>query len=35
VVQVTFITADGARVAIEGADGARLLEVGQGAGMPL
>jgi ferredoxin len=35
VVQVTFITADGARVAIDGADGARLLEVGQGAGMPL
>jgi ferredoxin len=35
VVQVTFITADGARLAVEGAEGARLLEVGQGAGMPL
>ena len=35
VVQVTFITADGARIAVEGAEGARLLEVGQGAGMPL
>lgn len=34
-VQVTFITADGARIAVEGAEGARLLEVGQGAGMPL
>jgi len=35
VVQVTFISADGARLAAQGADGARLLEVAQGAGMPL
>jgi ferredoxin len=35
VVRVTFITDDGARVAAEGADGARLLEVGQAAGLPL
>jgi ferredoxin len=35
VVRVTFITGDGARVAAEGAEGARLLEVGQAAGMPL
>ena len=35
VIQVTFITADGERVAVEGAEGARLLEVGQGAGMAL
>jgi ferredoxin len=35
VVRVTFITEDGARVVAEGAEGARLLEVGQAAGMPL
>jgi ferredoxin-2, mitochondrial len=35
VVEVTFITADGARVVAKGAQGARLLEVGQAAGMPL
>ncbi len=34
-VQVTFISADGARLAVQGAEGARLLEVAQGAGMPL
>jgi ferredoxin len=32
---VTFITPDGDRVAADGAAGARLLEVGQDAGMPL
>ncbi len=35
VVQVTFITAEGARVTAEAAEGTRLLELGQGAGMPL
>jgi ferredoxin len=35
VVQVTFITDDGARVVAEGAEGSRLLEVGQAAGMSL
>ena len=35
VVQVTFITAEGARISVESAEGARLLEVGQGAGLPL
>lgn len=35
VVQVTFITAEGGRTAVECSAGARLLEVGQGAGMPL
>jgi ferredoxin-2, mitochondrial len=34
-VKVSFITAEGDRVAAEGAEGARLLEVAQGAGMPL
>lgn len=34
-VQVTFVTAEGARVFAEGAEGAVLLEVAQGAGMPL
>ena len=34
-VKVCFVTADGARVAAEGAEGARLLEVAQAAGMPL
>ncbi len=34
-VRVTFITAEGARVSTEAAEGARLLEVGQGAGLPL
>lgn len=34
-VTVTFITADGARVAAEAAAGERLLEVGQRAGLPL
>ncbi|MFA7604248.1 MAG: 2Fe-2S iron-sulfur cluster-binding protein [Novosphingobium sp.] len=34
-VRVTFITAEGARVSAEAADGARLLEAGQAAGMPL
>ncbi|RPF72350.1 2Fe-2S iron-sulfur cluster-binding protein [Aurantiacibacter spongiae] len=32
---VTFITRDGNRVAVEAAPGDRLLEVGQRAGMPL
>jgi ferredoxin len=32
---VTFITAEGGRSAVEAAEGARLLEVAQGAGMPL
>jgi ferredoxin len=35
VVRVNFITADGGRIAAEAAEGARLLEVGQAAGMPL
>ena len=35
VVQVTFITADGARLAVESAEGTRLLEIGQGAGLSL
>jgi len=35
VVRVTFITNDGARVVAEGAEGTRLLEVGQAAGMAL
>ena len=34
-VAVTFITADGDRVATQGDEGARLLEVGQAAGLPL
>ncbi|HEX7751394.1 MAG TPA: 2Fe-2S iron-sulfur cluster-binding protein [Novosphingobium sp.] len=34
-VEVTFVTAEGARVRAEAAVGARLLEVAQGAGMPL
>lgn len=34
-VGVTFVTAEGARVRAEGAEGVRLLEVAQGAGMPL
>jgi ferredoxin-2, mitochondrial len=34
-VQVTFITPEGTRTAVEAADGARLLEIGQGAGMQL
>ena len=34
-VAITFITADGDKVFAEAAEGARLLEVGQGAGMPL
>lgn len=34
-VGVTFVTAEGARVRREGAEGARLLEVAQAAGMPL
>jgi ferredoxin len=32
---VTFITAEGHRVAADATEGAQLLEVGQGAGMPL
>lgn len=34
-VAVTFITAEGVRVVAEAAEGARLLEVAQAAGMPL
>lgn len=34
-VKVRFITAEGGRVEAEGAEGARLLEVAQAAGMPL
>ncbi|MDR2858419.1 MAG: 2Fe-2S iron-sulfur cluster binding domain-containing protein [Novosphingobium sp.] len=34
-VRVNFITAEGARIAAEGAAGSRLLEVGQAAGMSL
>lgn len=34
-VRVTFVTADGKRVAAEGQAGSRLLELAQGAGMPL
>lgn len=34
-VNVSFITAEGARVSAEAAPGTRLLEVAQGAGMPL
>lgn len=34
-VKVAFITAEGARVAAEGTENARLLEVAQAAGMPL
>lgn len=34
-VKVTFITAQGDRIAAEGAEGRSLLEVGQAAGMPL
>lgn len=34
-IKINFITADGRRVAAEGAVGARLLEVGQAAGMAL
>jgi len=35
VVAVTFITAEGEKVAAEAAEGTRLLEVAQAAGMPL
>ena len=34
-IEVVFVTEEGARVTANAADGARLLEVGQGAGMPL
>ena len=34
-VDVTFVTAEGQSVTREGAVGARLLEIGQAAGMPL
>jgi len=34
-VGVTFVMAEGARIRADGAEGARLLEVGQAAGMPL
>ncbi len=34
-VRVTFVTAEGQRVAAEGQAGSRLLEVAQAAGMPL
>ena len=34
-VAVTFVTAAGERVAAQGTEGARLLEVAQGCGMPL
>ncbi|MFM5931638.1 MAG: 2Fe-2S iron-sulfur cluster-binding protein [Novosphingobium sp.] len=34
-IRVTFITPDGAQVSAEADSGTRLLEVGQGAGMPL
>lgn len=34
-VNVSFITAEGAKVSAEAAPGTRLLEVAQGAGMPL
>jgi ferredoxin len=34
-VKVTFITAQGARIAAEGQPGSRLLELGQNAGLPL
>jgi ferredoxin len=34
-IKVGFITVEGARVAAEGAEGARLLEVAQAIGMPL
>lgn len=34
-VKVVFVTAEGARVEAEGAEGTSLLEAGQGAGMPL
>lgn len=34
-INVSFVTADGARVEAEAESGARLLEVAQGAGMPL
>ena len=34
-VRVSFVTAEGARVEVEGVDGASLLAVGQAAGMPL
>ncbi|MFA7587905.1 MAG: 2Fe-2S iron-sulfur cluster-binding protein [Novosphingobium sp.] len=34
-VRICFVTAEGERVTTEGAPGARLLEVAQGAGMPL
>ena len=34
-VAVTFITDEGARVAAQACEGARLLEVGQAAGLPL
>jgi ferredoxin len=35
VVRVTFITAEGARVTADGAEGAPLLDLGQAAGLPL
>ena len=34
-IRVTFVTSEGERVAAEGAEGAVLLEIAQGAGMPL
>lgn len=34
-VGVVFVTADGQKVAAQGTPGTRLLEVGQGAGLPL
>ena len=34
-ISVTFVTAEGERVAVTAKDGDRLLEVGQAAGMPL
>lgn len=34
-VNITFVTAKGEKIAAEGAPGQRLLEVGQNAGMPL
>lgn len=34
-VRVSFVTAEGTRIEADAAEGARLLEVAQGAGMPL
>ncbi|WP_225204496.1 2Fe-2S iron-sulfur cluster-binding protein [Novosphingobium huizhouense] len=34
-VRVTFVTAEGTRIEAEGAEGQRLLELGQNAGLPL